>query len=466
MSTQSIMSSDNTPAVSRPGSPKRNHDATLSFAYDDQELPSDVDQDFHTPASHSSPNGTNKRRKTSPTRPRTLNYTPYLTLRGHKRGVACVKLSPNGSIIASASADSTIKLWDAKTGALQQTLEGHLAGVNMITWSPDSGILASGSDDKVIRLWDTVTGRCVGELRGHHNYVYSLAFAPKGNMLVSGSYDEAVFLWDVRTARLMRSLPAHSDPVSGVDFVRDGTLIASCSSDGLIRIWDTGTGQCLKTLVHEDNAAVTSVKFSPNGRYVLAATLDSCVRLWNYVEGRVVKTYQGHKNVKYSMNVCFGTYGLLESSAPDAPTPQDEEDEVEEGERQKQGQWAFAAIGSEDGSIAIWDVSSKEMLQKISGHASAVLSVDVGSDDQMLVSGGLDGTVRVWKRAPITMTNGHDTAEVNGNGISDEIQLEGSGSVINGIAERPASRDTGEAIDDSAGGNEMERAMAMVLDKS
>lgn len=195
-------------------------------------------------------------------------------------------------------------------------------------------------------------------------------------MLASGSYDEALFLWDVRTTRLMRSLPAHSDPIGGVDFVRDGTLIVSCAGDGLIRVWDTATGQCLRTLVHEDNAAVTGVRFSPNGKFVLAWTLDGCVRLWNYVEGRCVKTYQGHRNSKYSIGGAFGVYGG--------------EDGVEER--------ACVVSGSEDGNIVCWDVQSKEVLQIIKGHQQVVLGVDTLSKEGLMVSGGIDKTVRVWGR--------------------------------------------------------------------
>ncbi|KAF2477998.1 WD40 repeat-like protein [Lindgomyces ingoldianus] len=313
----------------------------------------------------------------TPPKPTTLDYKPTLILHGHKKGVASVKFSPDGRYIASCSADCTIKIWDAQTGKLEHTLEGHLAGVSAIAWSPDSKILASGSDDKTIRLWNISTGQPhPTPFLGHHNYVYSLAFSPKGNMLVSGSYDEALFVWDVRAARVMRSLPAHSDPVGGVDFVRDGTLIVSCANDGLIRVWDTATGQCLRTLVHEDNAPVTSVRFSPNGKYVLAWTLDSCLRLWNYIDGKgkCVKTYQGHENKKFSLSGAFGTYG--------GPPPY---------------QYAFIASGSEDGDIVLWDVSSKNILQKLIGHTAPVLSVDTHPTEQLIVSGGLDRTVRIWR---------------------------------------------------------------------
>lgn len=229
---------------------------------------------------------------------------------------------------------------------------------------------------------------------GHHNYVYQIAFSPKGNILVSGSYDEAVFLWDVRSARVMSSLPAHSDPVGGIDVVWDGTLIASCASDGLIRIWDTGTGQCLRTLVHEDNPPVVAVRFSPNGKFVLAWSLDDCVRLWDYIGGRCIKTYQGHVNRKFSIVGGFGAYGL-----PGAPRD------------------AFAVSGSEDGAVLCWDVVSKKILQRIEGHTDVVLGVDTCEFQgrRLLVSCGLDRTVRVWEEADDSKEDGNAGANTPGD---------------------------------------------------
>lgn len=268
------------------------------------------------------------------------------------------------------------------------TLVGHMAGISAVAWSPDSKTLATGSDDKAIRLWDRATGHPTipRPLLGHHNYVYCIAFSPKGNILASGSYDEAVFLWDVRAGRLMRSLPAHSDPVSGIDFCRDGTLVVSCSTDGLTRIWDASTGQCLRTMVHEDNPPVTSVCFAPNGRYVLAFSMDSCIRLWDYVSGSVKKTYQGHTNEGFSIGGCFG---------------------VVDGD-------AFIATASEEGDVVLWDVVTKEIVQRIENvHDGVCFWVDVMGST--MVSCGQDGKIKIFRHQGLENGTTPNGGIVNGS---------------------------------------------------
>lgn len=326
-------------------------------------------------------------------------------------------------LTTTQAADATLKTWSSQTGAHQHTFHGHLAGISTLAWSPDSQTLASGSDDKTIRLWDATTGQPPrvadrtepsaaktfrGPLEGHHNYVYSLAFSPKGNMLVSSSYDEAVHLWDVRSGLLMRSLPAHSDPIGGVDFVHDGTLIVSCASDGLIRIWDTATGQCLRTFFHEDTPPVVSVTFSPNGRYVAAWMLDDCLRLWDYRTGKCVKTFMGHKNGRFSLVGAFGSYG---GGGEDEKKGHEEEDGMEGAHRVNgredaltngyrdvsRPKKAFITSGSEDGSVVLWDVVSKRILQKLHGHEGVVLGVHTHPTERSLVSCGTDKTIRIWR---------------------------------------------------------------------
>ncbi|KFY34638.1 hypothetical protein V494_06607 [Pseudogymnoascus sp. VKM F-4513 (FW-928)] len=358
-----------------------------------------------------------------------VRYRLKYELDGHERGISQVAFSPDGLWIASASADATIKLWEASTGDLVHEFKGHLAGISTVSWSPDSLTIASGSDDKTIRLWDVSTGKPYPKpWKGHHNYVYSIAFSPKGNVLVSGSFDEAVFLWDVRAGRQMRSLPAHSDPVAGVDCIRDGTLVVSCAGDGLIRIWDTASGQCLRTIVHEDNAGVVGVKFSPNGKHVLAWTLDGCIRLWDYVTGLCKKTYQGHANKRYSISGAFGVYGSR----------------------------AFIVSGSEDGRIVFWDTKSKEILQQLDAHDNVVLSVDTHPESGRIVSCGLDNKIKVWvneddEEAANPLSNG--SGEQHGSKSEDSPSgMGGEDAAENGVKENGESPnglvdgDSGEQI--------------------
>ena len=155
-------------------------------------------------------------------------------------------------------------------------------------------------------------------------------------------------------------------------------------------------------MIHADNAAVMGVRFSPNGRFVLGWTLDGCVRLWDYGEGRVVKTYQGHVNGKYGLGGGFGVYGDVDDSDDEEEEANLTNEEVE-GQRRRgvEGggrKMAFAVSGSEDGAILFWDVVSKEILQRIEGaHRDCVISVDTCDKTKIMVSGGLDGVVKVWE---------------------------------------------------------------------
>lgn len=176
-----------------------------------------------------------------------------------------------------------------------------------------------------------------------------------------------------------------------------------CSS----RIWDTSTGQCLRTLVHEDNPAVTNVCFSPNGRFVLAFSLDNSIRLWDYVSGSVKKTYQGHTNKGFSVGGCFGVLTDADDGAADG-----------DGDDADVRRQPFIVSASEDGDIVMWDVGSKAVLQRISGaHTGVCFWVDVHGPT--MVSAGQDGIIKVFRHRGRGMHLGAEHGRLNGaNGVN------------------------------------------------
>jgi WD40 repeat protein len=138
------------------------------------------------------------------------------TLTGHSDFVTFVAFSPDGSLLASASEDETIKLWGIPDGQKLATLTGHslvkekekmgffdrLFGppppknvVFFVTFSPDGSLLASASKDGTIKLWETPDGRELATLTGHSGAVRSVAFSPDGSLLASASHDETIKLW-------------------------------------------------------------------------------------------------------------------------------------------------------------------------------------------------------------------------------------------------------------------------------
>jgi WD40 repeat protein len=121
------------------------------------------------------------------------------TLRGHKHFIYGLAFSPDGSMLASASADKTIILWDVETGTpIGEPIEGHKEVVTQVDFSHDGKILASSSLDKTIILMDVATRQTIGQpLAGHQDTVTSLAFSPDDQTLASGSFDSTVILWDL-----------------------------------------------------------------------------------------------------------------------------------------------------------------------------------------------------------------------------------------------------------------------------
>lgn len=140
--------------------------------------------------------------------------------------------------LVSGSDDFTMYLWQPEVDKKHLArMTGHQQLINDVRFSPDARLIASASFDKSVKVWDGKSGKFLATLRGHVHRVYQITWSADSRLLCSGSSDSTLKVWDMRTRKLMLDLPGHSDEVYAVDWSPDGQRVCSGGKDKVLKLW-------------------------------------------------------------------------------------------------------------------------------------------------------------------------------------------------------------------------------------
>jgi len=284
------------------------------------------------------------------------------------RGVAC---SPDGRLVATATAQGQVTLWNRATCGMEQTMPAVRGRVNAVEFSPSGDLVIAACGDGVVRIYAVADAKEVYQIETHAGPVFAATFSPDGQRVAiagAGSTDAGTEPGSLQIhtvwpeSKQMLNLP-HPGRVHCAVWSRDGRRLASACADGLLREWDAATGELLGAFQgHRDD--VNWVASSRDGSRVATASSDGTVRLWSPLDG--------WSNIELN-----GPVGQVWEVAfsPD-------------GTR--------IAAGGADGGLHVWQAESGRHLLALDAHEGPIWGVVFTPDGESILTGGDDGTVRVW----------------------------------------------------------------------
>jgi len=324
--------------------------------------------------------------------------------------VRALAVAPDGSWLASAGDDGTVRLWNTADGGPRAAL-GQGRTVYALAAAPDAGWVASAGGDGTLRRWDSAPGEAGGGLAAPTR---TIAAAPDGAWLATAGNDRAIRLWNTADASPRAVLAGHTGAPRALAVAPDGSWLATAGNDRAIRLWNTADGGSRAVLTGHIGAPRALV-VAPDGSWLASADGDGSIRLWSGVDGsprpspgRRPRRGRTRRGVLALAVAPDGTW--LASAGEDGAVvlvdPRDGSARAAEAGHDGRvhalvadpgGAWLASA--GDDGTVRLWDPRSGAAVSVLGGHDGAVRALAAASDGCWLASAGDDGTVRVWASA-------------------------------------------------------------------
>lgn len=292
-------------------------------------------------------------------------------------GVNTVALTPDGQTIASCSPNNNgeVKVWNRDSGALLYTLNTGILGCTIAT-SPDGETLASSSvrtdGGRIIKIFNFKTGQLKTTLSGADSSIDQLVFSTDGQTLISGgSYDgkDAIKVWNLATGQLRHTLSENRyQGFFSLAISPDGKTLFSKQYRDEVRVWDLQVGKLKGTLPIQ---SFGDISVSPDGQVLMGTDGKGDINAWSLPTGELVGT------VPLS-SLYFSSYSPSRAFAI-SPSEQ------------------ILATDNESNGITLWNLQTGKLMHTLRGHPNTVASLAFSADSQILVSGGREGLVKIWR---------------------------------------------------------------------
>uniref|UniRef100_A0A7N5KKM8 Apoptotic protease-activating factor 1 n=1 Tax=Ailuropoda melanoleuca TaxID=9646 RepID=A0A7N5KKM8_AILME len=337
-----------------------------------------------------------------------------LEIKAHEDEVLCCAFSTDDRFIATCSVDKKVKIWNSMTGELVHIYDEHSEQVNCCHFTNNSHylLLATASSDCFLKLWDLNQKECRNTMFGHTNSVNHCRFSPDDKLLASCSADGTLKLWDVKSANERKSINVKQFFLNSEEPQEDMEVIVKCCSwspDGArimvaaknkIFLWNMDS--CLKVADCRGHLSwVHCVMFSPDGSSFLTSSDDQTIRLW--------ETKKVCKNsaivLKQEIDVVFQENEVMVLAVDNIKRLQLINGKTGQIDYLTEAQVSccclsphlqYIAFGGEDGAIEILELLNNRIFQSRIGHKKTVQHIQFTDDGKTLISSSDDSSIQVW----------------------------------------------------------------------
>jgi len=302
---------------------------------------------------------------------------------------------PGDKMLACHASDGNVSLWNIEQKKKHGDYPGPVSKVVTAAFTPDGLVAASAQEDGLVKVWELESGKERGLLRGHRGLVNAVAFSPDTQTVATAGQDGSVILWG-QTGNARMQLAEHTDAVHSLAYSADGQYLATGGgpNDRNVIVWDAARGESLQVCQGHE-AAVQTVAFGNESKQLITGSADQALRLWELRLTRPMPVMPAPDP------------NNPDAPPPPTPPPAPLPPPVSFKLTGHTGPVARLAVfgagpaqtivsGGSDGTLRLWNVARRTQTTEIEGHQGPVAAVTFIDDGELIASGSHDRTVRVW----------------------------------------------------------------------